>query len=522
MARRRKRKTETKVTDYRHDAKRKNLPPAGLAAHGKVEELREGRYAYDPHLAPVLRFDETGEPDRLLELLQEAQQRRLTEDEATLLAEALRNHQPWIEWAGKREQRWFDVDPIALHIHERVSAQAIIGAAKREPMQRSFFADPELEYREAVQFYQHDVDWANRLILGDSLVVMHSLARREDLAGKVQMIYVDPPYGIKFSSNFQPLVKDRSVKDRGQDLTREPEQVKAYRDTWRLGVHSYLGYLRDRIIVARELLTDSGSIFVQISDENLHRVRMVLDEVFGAENFCALVAFAKTSAFTSTLLSSSYDFLLWYAKSIEQVKYNPLLRPKVERTRGGTYTWIDKPNGEARRMTSDERRQDPKTLVGVPFRADTIVSPGATSTGSGPLQFEGKEYLPSPGSHWKASVSGMSRLIKANRVVSQGKRLAYKRLIVDYPMMPFANMWDDTILGTFSEKWYVVQTSATAIERCMLMTSDPGDLVLDPTCGGGTTAYVAEQWGRRWITIDNRHFESSHCFGSTTFADCDI
>jgi adenine-specific DNA-methyltransferase len=276
---------EELVQVYKHSDKRKNIPPAGLAAHGKMTRESPQRYHYDPHLSPVLRFDDTGEADRLPELIEKGQQEPLTKEEAELLAEALRDHQPWLEWAGKREKRWFDVDPVALHIHERASAQAIIKLAEREPLQRSLFADPRLSYRKAIEFYQHDVDWANRLILGDSLVVMHSLARREGLAGKVQMIYVDPPYGIKFASNFQPFVKHRQVRDREQDLTREPEQIKAYRDTWRLGIHSYLAYLRDRLVVARELLTDSGSLFVQISDENLHRVRMLLDEVFGPHNF---------------------------------------------------------------------------------------------------------------------------------------------------------------------------------------------------------------------------------------------
>jgi len=234
------------VQDYRHTSKRKNIPPAGLAAQGKVSEVPKTRYFYDPHLPPVLRYDETGAPDQLPELLEAAKQRPLTEVEAHLLAEAVKNRQPWLEWSGKREKAWFDVDPVALHIHERVSTQAILKLAARQPIQRSFFADPELEYRQAVQFYQHDMDWANRLILGDSLVVMHSLARREDLAGKVQMIYMDPPYGIRFSSNFQPEVGRRNVKEQTNDLTREPEQVKAYRDTWTLGVHSYLSYVNPK------------------------------------------------------------------------------------------------------------------------------------------------------------------------------------------------------------------------------------------------------------------------------------
>ena len=236
-----------------------------------------------------------------------------------ILAEALKNHGPWLEWAGKQEAESFAVDPVALHIHERVSAKAIVKVAERENVQRELFADPQLEYLEAVEFYQHDVDWTNRLILGDSLIVMSSLARREDLAGKVQMIYIDPPYGIKFASNFQPTVFQRDVKEKGQDLTRQPEQIKAYRDTWTLGVHSYLAYLRDRLIVAKELLTDSGSIFVQISDENIHRVRCIMDEVFGAENFIALIPFQTTTGLQSRYLKGVYDLIIWYAR--EKRKY---------------------------------------------------------------------------------------------------------------------------------------------------------------------------------------------------------
>ncbi|MBV8709349.1 MAG: site-specific DNA-methyltransferase, partial [Acidobacteriaceae bacterium] len=279
--------TET-VTDYRHpQAKRKNNPPAKMAAEGVVPILPKTEYAYSPRRAPELRFDGSGESDALPELLAKAQREPLTVSEARILAEALRVHEPWLEWAGKREAKSFAVDPVALHIHERVSAQAILRAARRQDVERSLFADPEQDYHEAVQFYRHEVGWANRLILGDSLQVMSSLAQREDLAGKVQMIYIDPPYGIKFASNFQPEVGKRDVKDKDSDLTREPEMVKAYRDTWRLGVHSYLAYLRDRLIVARELLTDTGSIFVQIGDENVHRVRLLLDEVYGCDNFVA-------------------------------------------------------------------------------------------------------------------------------------------------------------------------------------------------------------------------------------------
>ena len=289
-----RRRNERGVEDYRHaTATRTNNPPAGIAAHGRVQEQPKQEYAYNPHLPPRLQFDENGDADQLPELLQKAQHQALSADEVQILAAALRHHNPWLEWAGKQEAESFAVDPVALHIHERVSAKAIVKIAERENVQRELFADPQLEYLEAVQFYQHDVDWTNRLILGDSLTVMSSLAQREDLAGKVQMIYIDPPYGIRFASNFQPTVFQRDVKDKEGDLTREREQIKAYRDTWTLGVHSYLAYLRDRLMVAKELLTDSGSIFVQISDENVHRVRCIMDEVFGGENFVSQIVFKK-------------------------------------------------------------------------------------------------------------------------------------------------------------------------------------------------------------------------------------
>ena len=282
MARRRKTTATTvapvgeAVTSIRYSATRKNIPPAGLESHGMVREEPPVQYHHNPHLPPVLRSSpDAAATDRLPELVAAARQRPLSEEEATLLEDALRRHEPWLEWSGKRERPWFEVDPVALHMHERVSTQAILRVLARQDVHRDLFADPQLDYAKAVQFYRHDVDWTNRMILGDSLQVMASLARREDLAGKVQMIYIDPPYGISFKSNFQPQLGQRDVKDRGQDLTREPEMVKAYRDTWTLGVHSYLAYLRDRLAMAGELLSDTGSIFVQISDENLHRVRCI-------------------------------------------------------------------------------------------------------------------------------------------------------------------------------------------------------------------------------------------------------
>ena len=268
-----------------------------------------------------MRFDSTGESYRLPELLEFATRRKLTGEEPGILADALRNREPWLEWAGKREKKYFEIDPVALHVHERVSAQAAVRIAARQDVQRSLWAYPEQEYHEAVQFYQHDVDWANRLILGDSLLVMSSLAKREDLAGKVQMIYVDPPYGIRFASNFQPFVGRSDVRDTDADLTREPEVVKAYRDTWSLGIHTYLGYLRDRLTVARDLLADSGSIFVQIGNENVHRVRAVMDEVFGAEEAIATLRFRRGGFQTAAFLPETHDHVLWYSKSKERMKF---------------------------------------------------------------------------------------------------------------------------------------------------------------------------------------------------------
>ena len=363
-----KRNTQQKeVQDYRHDtATRKNNPPAGIAAQGKIEETPKQEYAYNPHLPPNLRSDPNGEADKLPELLQIAQQRTLTAEEAKTLADALRHHGPWLEWAGKQEAKSFTVDPVALHIHERVSAKAILKVAERQNVQRELFADPQQDYSKAVDFYQHDVDWANRLILGDSLTVMSSLAHREDLAGKVQMIYIDPPYGIKFASNFQPTVFQRDVKDREQDLTREQEQIKAYRDTWTLGVHSYLAYLCDRLIVAKDLLTDSGSLFVQIGDENVHRVRCLLDEVFGNENFVREIIFTKTTGLAQTLLNSVNDYVLWYAKNREMVKYYQVFFEKVAGTEGASrYNKADNDNGklysttDLRSQTGTERSRFP-------------------------------------------------------------------------------------------------------------------------------------------------------------------
>jgi adenine-specific DNA-methyltransferase len=494
------------VTVYRHDASRTNNPSAGIAAQGRVREVPKLSYSYDPHLPPALRFDPTGASDDLPELLDQATQRKLTVDEARRVAEALHQRQPWLEWAGKRESKGFVVDPVALHIHERVSAQAIIKVALREDVQRDLFADPQQPYREAVQFYQHDVDWANRLILGDSLQVMASLTKREDLAGKVQMIYLDPPYGIKFASNFQSEIGNRDVKDKESDLTREPEMVKAYRDTWTLGVHSYLAYLRDRLLLCRDLLTDSGSIFVQISDENLHRVRAVMDEVFGSENFVSVIAFRTTSSLGGEFLGKSSDYLLWYARDTSQAQYRDVFQSKgYEDDVGGRFSRVQLASGERRPLSTAERA-DIESLPATAriYRHDNLTSRSGGTNSRFDVELSGTTFRPQR-NFWKTNPTGMARLRDAQRLAAPTPNsLTYVRFLSDFPLSSFSNVWTDTQTGAFTDtKVYVVQTNTKVVERCLLMTTEPGDLVLDPTCGSGTTAFVAEEWGRRWITIDS-------------------
>ncbi|MCA3700254.1 MAG: site-specific DNA-methyltransferase [Brevundimonas sp.] len=498
------------IEDYRHEgATRPNNPPAAIAAEGRTPPAPRVSYAYSPRLDPALRSDPSGRADALPALLEKATREKLTAEEAALLAEALRRHEPWLEWAGKREAPGFAVDPVALHIHERVSTQAILRAAARQDVTRDLFADPGLAYSQAVKFYQHDVDWANRLILGDSLQVMASLAQRENLAGKVQMIYLDPPYGIRFGSNFQPETGKRRVSDREADLTREPEMVRAYRDTWRLGLHSYLTYLRDRLAMAKTLLADTGSIFVQIGDENVHRVRALMDEIFGRDNHFSTITYRTTTSAggpsgAAKSLGAVADTLLWYARDAAKMKYRAIYLPKEFGDDGASaYSILATPDGMLRRMTPDERSDPAIWPEGARVsRLDNLTSRSGVDTTRFEITVDGKKFTPHP-SVWKTGVQGMARLLGAARIGLAGNTPSYVRYLDDFPAFPLTNLWNDTsIAGFAADKMYVVQTSPRIIERCILMATDPGDLVLDPTCGSGTTATVAEQWGRRWITID--------------------
>jgi len=445
-----KKTTETKrpIETYEHkDKQRANNPPVGLVTPDTDPDAGQRQtYAYDPHLDPQL------------------------------------------QWAGKAEHTSFEVPTVSLHVHERIDPRTIIEAVRRAPdptaaVQMALFQTPEENppLREAIEFYQHAHGWSNRLIAGDSLLVMNSLLEKEGMAGKVQMVYLDPPYGIKYGSNFQPFVNKRDVKDgKDEDLTAEPEQIRAFRDTWELGIHSYLTYLRDRLLLARELLTESGSIFVQISDENVHHVRELMDEVFGAENFVSLIPFRKkTMPLGAKYLDSMNDYLISYSKNIEMLKYRNLYQDYM-------------PDGKSRWVYDSKEKEW--------YRLVSLRAPGYSSELDYFVPYKGKEFSLSKGQSWIVSKEKLERLIKLDRIKLEGKTLSYKLYNRDFPYQKLTNFWVDT--SGPMKRIFIVETSEFVIQRCLLMTTDPGDLVFDPTCGSGTTAYVAEQWGRRWITCD--------------------
>jgi len=466
-------KAKKPIEQYEHkDKKRVNNPPVGLVDASTDATEKTKTYAYDPHLDPSL------------------------------------------QWTGKAERLSFGVQTVSLHVHERIDPRSILETVRKKNgssyEQTSLFSSPTENppLREAIEFYKHAHNWSNRLIAGDSLLVMNSLLEKEGMAGKVQMVYFDPPYGIKYGSNFQPFVNRREVKDgKDEDLTAEPEMVRAFRDTWELGIHSYLTYLRDRLLLTRDLLNESGSIFVQISDENVHHVREACDEVFGAKNSCSLITFKKTTGAGSPaggtkVLASTGDYLLWYAKDIQRVKYRELYLP---RSGEGwvNYDYVRLQDGTHRRMTEEEREDWTLLPPGAKvYRRDNLTSTSSAGESADPFEFKGAVYRPGKGG-WKTSRQGLRRLAAANRLEAYGTTLSYRRLAEDFPFYRLNNIWTDTVTGGYAERrHYVVQTISKVIQRCLLMTTDPGDLAFDPTCGSGTSAFVAEQWGRRWITCD--------------------
>lgn len=507
-----------KVIAYQHDAKRKNNPDVGVVTPETDPEQQKTAWAYDPHIDPALQFD-MGRA-QIEQLIDDA---LASGDDATMraaLEQLKRQAAPYLNWAGKAERTSFEVDTVSLHVHERIDPASILAVVRKRlkkdkgehggtgDMFRAWFEEP-LPYREAIEFYKHDRGWANRLVAGDSLLVMNSLLQKEGMAGQVQMIYIDPPYGIRYGSNFQPFVNKRDVKDRkDEDLTQEPEMIKAFRDTWELGIHSYLTYLRDRLLLAKDLLHESGSVFVQISDENLHHVRELCDEILGAANLVSLITFKKTTGAGSptggtNVLAATNDYIVWYAKDLAKIKYRQLYL-----NRGGegwvNYDYLRLPTGEHRRMTKAEGGDWQSLSTGsFVYRRDNLTSTSSSGDASKPFDYQGTSYSPLPGG-WKTSIDeGMPRLRYSGRMESYGKTLAYRRYANDFPWFKLTNLWDDTVTGGFAEsRYYVVQTGQKVIERCLLMTTDPGDLVFDPTCGSGTTAFVAEKWGRRWITCD--------------------
>ena len=467
-------KAKRDIENYAHTGKeRVNNPPVGLVTPETDKDTGKKTYAYDPHLDPQL------------------------------------------TWAGKAEHTSFKVPTVSLHVHERIEPRTIVEAVRKRngtKPQFSLFAAPEENppIRQAIEFYKHRHNWTNRLIAGDSLLVMNSLLEKEGLGGQVQMVYIDPPYGIRYGSNFQPFVNKREVTDgKDEDLTAQPEQIRAFRDTWELGIHSYLAYLRDRLLLTRELLHESGSCFVQIGDENVHRVGMVLDEIFGADNRMATISFATTSGSSTSNLPQVADYLLWYAKDKDQVKYRQLYEPL---TRAevidffSSYVMVELPDGSCRKPT-DEERFDPDEYLpeGARLcRRTGLDSQGVSTTGrSEPYEWNNRVFHCGKNRHWSiANPEGLDQLANLGRLDAlegQGS-LMWKKYEDEVPGRRINNIWPAQMYP--SEKNYVVETAMKAIQRCLLMTTDPGDLVFDPTCGSGTTAHVAEQWGRRWITCD--------------------
>jgi adenine-specific DNA-methyltransferase len=534
---------EVQVISYRHDDRRKNNPEVGMVNETTDPYQPKTVWKYDPHLDPELQFDSqrarvenllddvlaglsqkdeeilswldhalAGQDEKAVREVISGLRQRLTngiDGKATRESlEQLKQLQtPYLNWAGKAERTSFEVDTVSLHVHERIDPASILAAvrkvmkgekSKQQPTNQMGLFNASFEnlpLRDAIDFYKHDKGWSNRLIAGDSLLVMNSLLQKESMAGQVQMIYIDPPYGIKYGSNFQPFVNKRDVKDRkDEDLTQEPEMIKAFRDTWELGIHSYLTYLRDRLLLSRELLHESGSVFVQIGDENCHYVKQILDEIFGSENFSAQIAFKATDPLGQKGVAKVYDYLIWYAKDISRMKFRQIYKER-NILDDNEYRFFDLFPGE-----SEPVDRTSKEFVEKVYRRRNATSSGFTESCTFELEFEGKKYAPPGKKSWSSNRDGMIRTIKANRIFMLGKDPYYKQFQRDFPLSQYENCWTDKPAAR--GKQYVVETAEKFIERCLLMATDPGDLVLDPTCGSGTTAFVAEKWGRRWVTCD--------------------
>ena len=498
------------VLSYRHGDTRVNNPEVGMVHAATDPDGDKTTWAYDPHLDPVLNFDSaragietliddalaSGDPGRMKEALEELK----------------RLQQPYLTWTGKAEKISFTVDTVSLHVHERVDPATVLAHvakrlagddAARQWQQPDLFAAPfeNLPLRQALEFYRHEKGWSNRLVAGDSLLVMNSLLTKESMGGCVQMIYMDPPYGIKYGSNFQPFVNKYpdQTSDKEEDLTTEPEMIRAFRDTWELGLHSYLTYLRDRLMLSRELLDASGSVFVQISDDNLHLVRVLMDEIYGAENFMNLIAYRTKIPLGTKYLASIYDYIIWFAKDKSKVKFRKL----YEERKSGEGTQFNKvrlPSLQDISFRNFDNSFDMLPDGSSVFRATDLVSSGLTKSCVFDFILEGKTYKPKAGKSWKTNLQGMGRAMKSRKILHGNTMPSYRFELSDLPVKEYANVW--TMMQGASDKSYVVETSEKVIQRCLLMTTDPGDLVLDPTCGSGTTAYVAEKWGRRWITCD--------------------
>lgn len=492
------------VIAYRHADRRVNNPEVGLVNVDSDPEQPTTTWSYDPHLAPELRFDSAR--SRVEQIVDSA----LAGNDPAAMRHALEQIRsignPYLQWTGKAERTSFEIDTVSLHVHERIDPMSILSAvgkrqstvSKGDGLQPGLFEAPfeSVPLRKALDFYKHDKGWANRLVAGDSLLVMNSLLKKEGMAGQVQMVYFDPPYGIAYGSNFQPFTGKLQVKDRSdRDLTQEPEMIRAFRDTWELGIHSYLTYLRDRLLLARELLANAGSVFVQISDENLHLVRNILDEVFGSSNFVVVFTFTKKGSQSGDFVPPIAEHIVWYAKDKEEArkKFHQLYeRRSTEEAEDFPYAMLPDGRAVSARKLTEEQARDARI-----YSSNALFS--QKDGPNDPVELRGKKY-PSGGNSWKVGPSRIPTVDKAGRLLFSEERVRFRRYADDFAAVALSNLW--TGLSGAPDKVYVVQTNERVVERCMLMTTDPGDLVIDPTCGSATTAYIAEKWGRRWITCD--------------------